>query len=118
LARAKRPVPNATDICTWHQQGKNQMEARFVTISFLAEETYQMREMMLKNNTPEGGIGDEAYFSKQKGIAPTLTVKKSGTYFEVTALGHDASVRGKRDDLDQKDKQVDRAIARLILKKL
>lgn len=79
VGAGERPVPNETDFCTRHEQGKNNMEARFVAISFLAEETYRMRKMMLKNNTPEGGIGDEAYFSKEKGMVSTLTVKKGGT---------------------------------------
>ncbi len=117
----ERVVPSDTTLCTWHEQRKNQVQGMFVTIAFLEEQAYQMRKMTRTlNNAPEGGIGDDAYFSKDKSMPfPTLTVKKGGTYFEVTAVGHDrASVRGKGDDPDQKDKDVDRAIARLILKKL
>lgn len=98
------------------------IKCRFVTIAFLEEQTYQMCKMTRTlNNAPESGIGDDAYFSKDKSMPfPTLTVKKGGTYFEVTArwVTDRASVRGKGDDADQKDKDVDRAIARLILRKL
>jgi hypothetical protein len=111
-------VPNDTDSCTWREQGKTKIQAKFVAVSFLAAQTYQMRQIMLKNNTPESGIGDEAYFSNDMGMAPTLTVKKGGTYFEVTAsLGHEPSVKGTDAGVDR-DKETDRAIARLILKKL
>lgn len=121
VGAGERIVPGDTTVCTWHEQGKNQVQARFVTIAFLEAQAYQMRKMVPSlNNTPESGIGDDAYFSKDKSMPfPTLTVKKGGTYFEVTAVAHDrASAGGKGDDLDQKDKEVDRAIARLIVKKL
>jgi hypothetical protein len=118
VGTGERIVPDQTDFCTWREQGKNQTQAGFVAISFLLEQAYQMRKVMLKSNTPAGGIGDEAYFSKEKGMVPTLTVKKGGTYFEVTAQSRGASGGSKGDDLEQKDKEIDLAIARLILKKL
>ena len=77
----ERVVPSDTTLCTWHEQRKNQVQGMFVTIAFLEEQAYQMRKMTRTlNNAPEGGIGDDAYFSKDKKYAVSHAHRKKGRY--------------------------------------
>jgi hypothetical protein len=69
--------------------------------------------------TPESGVGDEAYFPKAKGMVFNLSVKKGGTYFRVMARSNpEAFAKTNTPAVDQKDREIDLAIARAIVKKL
>jgi hypothetical protein len=115
----ERLMPTETRFCTWHEQGKKQN--RNVRVDFISDRQYEMGKTPLPNvvKTPESGIGDDAYFSKVKGMVFTLSVMKGSTFFRVAARSS-AEAFAKANDAanDDKDKDIDRAIARAILKKL
>jgi hypothetical protein len=115
----ERVTPTETRFCTWHEQGEKQN--RNVRIDFISERQYEIGKTPLPNvvKTAEGGIGDEAYFSKAKGMVFNLSVKKGATYFRVMARSNaDAFAKSNDATNDEKDKEIDRTIARAILKKL
>jgi hypothetical protein len=93
-----------------------------VKVSVLTEQQYQLPKSITSGpsvNTPETGIGDEAYFSKSKGMVYILSVKKGANYIRVQARSNaDALAKANDAANDEKDKDIDRAIAREILKKL
>jgi hypothetical protein len=115
----ERLMPNEPRFCTWHEHGGKQ--ARNVRVDFISEQQYQIGKTAIPSivKTPESGLGDDAYFSKAKGMVFNLSIKKGGSYFRVMARSN-AEAFAKSNDaaLDEKDKEVDRAIARAILKKL
>lgn len=113
-------TPTQTSYCTWHEEGNE--KRRNVKVSVLTEQQYQLPKSMTSGpsvNTPETGIGDEAYFSKTKGMVYILSVKKGANYIRVQARSNaDALAKSNDAANDEKDKDIDRAIAREILKKL
>ena len=116
----ERMTPTETRFCTWHEQGNDRR--RNVRVSVITEQTYRVGQTPISSlvvNTPESGIGDEAYFSKSKGMVYVLSVKKGGNFFRVQARSN-AEALAKANDAgnDDKDKEIDRAIARAIVKKL
>ncbi len=119
VVAGERLTPTETRFCTWHEQGKKQ--ARNVRIDFITERQYEIGKTPLPNvvTSAEGGIGDDAYFSKAKGMVFNLSVKKGATYFRVMARSNaEAFVKANDAAIDEKDKDIDRTIARAILKRL
>jgi hypothetical protein len=111
--------PLAATNCTWHEQGNKQR--RNVRISLISAQQYEIGKTSIPSiiKTPEPGLGDDAYFSKGKGMVYNLSVKKGAHYFRVAARTN-AEALAKANDAanDEKDKNTDRLIARAILKKL
>ncbi len=117
----ERLMPNDMRFCTWREHGKDRMQARNVQVSFISERQYDVGKTPVPSitKTPESGLGDEAYFSKGKGMVFNLSVKKGDSYFRVMVRSNpDVLVKGSSAASDEKDKEIDRAIAREILKKL
>ncbi len=115
----ERLSPTETRFCTWHEQGRKQ--SRNVRIDFITERQYEIGKTPIPNviKTPEGGIGDEAYFSKARGMVFNLSVRKGTTYFRVMARSNaEAFVKSNDAANDEKDKEIDRVIARALLRKL
>ena len=113
-------MPSDTRFCSWHEQGNGQR--RNSRVSVITEQQYQVGKTPVSSlvvNTPEAGIGDEAYFSKSKGVVYILSVKKGAKYFRVQARTN-AEAFGKANDAanDAKDMDADRTIARVVLKDL
>ncbi len=119
VAPGERIMPTETRFCTWHEEGNGQR--RNAKISFVSQQQYDAGKTPFPSvvTTTEAGIGDEAYFSKPKGMVNSLSVKKGSNFFRV-AVRTNAEAFGKANDaaIDAKDKDVDRAIARAVLKKL
>lgn len=115
----ERLTPTDTRFCTWQEQGNQ--HRRNVRIDFISEQQYEIGKTPLPSmsKTAESGIGDDAYFSKAKGMVYNLSVKKGMTYFRVMARSNGEALAKANDAaIDEKDKDIDRTIARLILKKL
>lgn len=115
----ERLMPTDTRFCTWHEHGNDQR--RNVRINFITQQQYEVGKTPLPNvvKTTEAGIGDEAYFSKAKGMVFNLSVKKGVTFFRVMARSNaQALVKANDEAIDAQDKDIDRTIARAILKKL
>jgi hypothetical protein len=101
----ERLTPTETRFCTWHEQGKKQ--ARNVRIDFITERQYEIGKTPGPNmvKSAEGGIGDDAYFSKAKGMVFNLSVKKGATYFRVMVRSNSqAFVKANDAVIDEKDK--------------
>ncbi len=115
----ERLMPSEMRFCTWHEQGKKQ--SRNVRIDFISERQYEMGKTPIADvvKTPERGIGDDAYFSKVKGMVFTLSVRKGTICFRVMARSNpQAFVKANDAAIDEKDKDIDRTLARAILRKL
>jgi hypothetical protein len=118
-------LPGHPEFCIWREHGQSAALARNVQVSLLTERQYEVGKTPLPNipKTPEGGIGDDAYFAKTPGIGYILTVKKGATYFRVEArpipgFSHQKGSDAAEQALDEKYKAVERAIASDILEKL
>ena len=113
-------MPTDTRFCSWHEQGNGQR--RNVRVGVITDQQYHAGKTPISSlvvNTPEAGLGDEAYFSKAKGMVYNLTVKKGDRYFRVQARSNvDALAKANDAASDEEDKDIDRNIARAILKKL
>jgi len=117
----ERLLPNEPRFCTWREHGKDPMKARNVRLSLLSDREYNIGKTPLPTvtRTPESGLGDEAYFSKAKGMVFNLSVRKGTTYFRVQARSNpEAFAKSNTDAIDQKDKEIDLAVARALIKKL
>jgi hypothetical protein len=69
--------------------------------------------------TPQAGLVEDAYFSKAKGMVFNLSVKKGATFFRVqTRSNPNAFVKSNTGAVDQKDKEIDLAVARAVIKRL
>ncbi len=115
----ERLTPTETRFCTWHERGNQ--HGRNVRINFITQQQYEVGKTPVPNvvKTPESGIGDDAYFSKAQGMVFNLSVKKGTTYFRVMARSNpEAFVKGNDSGIDENDKNIDRTIARAVLKKL
>ena len=112
-------MPADARFCTWHEHGNHQR--RNVRISFISEQQYEVGKTPLPNlvKTSEAGLGEDAYFSKAKGMVYNLSVKKGATYFRVMVRSNaEAFVKANDATIDDQDKTIDRSIARAVLKKL
>ena len=117
----ERLMPSEPRFCTWREHGKDPMKARNVRLSLLSDREYNIGKTPLPTvtRTPESGLGDEAYFSKAKGMVFNLSVKKGGTFFRVmTRSNPQAFVKANSDAVDQKDKEIDRSLAHAVIKRL
>jgi hypothetical protein len=117
----ERLMPNEPRFCTWREHGKDPLKARNVRLSLLSDREYNIGKTPLPTvtRTPESGLGDEAYFSKAKGAVFNLSVKKGATCFRVQARSNPAAlVKSNTDAIDQKDREIDLAVARAVIKKL
>ena len=114
-------APTEKRFCTWHEQGKDPLSGRNVEVNYLTDQQYERGKVPIEKvtKTPESGIGDDAYFSKAHGMVSVLSVKKGGTYFRISARTNPhAFSKSNTAENDEKDMEVDRAVARAILKKL
>jgi hypothetical protein len=117
----ERLMPSEPRFCTWREHGKNSTQARNIRLSLLSEREYEFGKTGLPTvtKTPQSGLGDDAYFSKAKGMVFNLSVKKGATFFRVqTRSNPNAFVKSNTDAVDQKDKEIDLAVARAVIKKL
>jgi hypothetical protein len=114
-------VPTETRFCMWREHGRDQMQARNVRVSVLSQRDFNgaRPSSLLPISTPESGIGDEAYFSKVRGMIFLLSVRKGDSYFRIQARSNPGSPdRVNMSAADRRDQEIDRAIARALLAKL
>jgi hypothetical protein len=109
--------PLGPNVCAWHERDtKNE---RNVHLSLLTEKMFVAAQTPnpLIPKTPETGVGDEAVFVHPKGMIFSLIVRKGGTYFRVQARSN-PRFGANTPEMDSKDQELDRTIARAVLKKL
>jgi hypothetical protein len=114
-------IPNNTTICTWSEQGASAGTERNVTVSLMTAKSFENGKTPMTGiaKTPVSGVGDDAYFIEPHGMSMGLSVKKGDAYFQVRARSNPKWFKtGKTPESEQKDQDVDRALALEILKKL
>jgi len=112
-------MPSAKGICGWSEHGTD----RNAVVILLAEALYEAGKKpppgVKAVSTPESGIGDDAYFAKDELTGFRLKVKKGGTYFSGSVRSNPKGfAKANTPEMDEKDKEIERALAHVILKKL
>ena len=114
-------MPNNATTCTWTEQGGPPASARNVTVSLIMVKSFENGKVPFTGvtKTPVSGIGDDAYFVESKAMTAGLSVRKGDACFQVRSRSNSAWFKtGKTPASEQKDQDVDRALALEILKKL
>jgi hypothetical protein len=114
-------MPTSATVCSWTEQGGAAGSARNVTVSLITVKSFDSAKVPVSGvtKTPVSGIGDDAYFTEPQAMTAALSVKKGDTCFQVRSRTNpDSSSTGKTPASEQKDQEVDRALALEILKKL
>jgi hypothetical protein len=114
-------TPTLRQYCSFNETGKG-ISGRNAHISIIDEHKFSLGKTPAiagVEKSPESGIGDEAYWSKAKGMVYTLSVRKGSNYFRVQArTNKDALAKSNTPAIDEQDKAADRKLALEILKKL
>lgn len=113
--------PTHREYCSFEEAGKAGGSGRNVHISIIDERKFTLGKTAFSGieKTPESGLGDEAYWSKARGMVYVLSVRKGSSYFRVQSrTNKDAFAKANTPALDEQDKAVDRKLALEILKKL
>jgi hypothetical protein len=113
-------TPTFLQYCSFNETGKG-ATGRNTHISIIDEHKFALGKTPIAGieKTPESGIGDEAYWTKAKGMVYNLSVKKGGNYFRVQSrTNKDALATSNTPALDEQDKAADRKLALEILKNL
>jgi hypothetical protein len=121
VGSGKPVMPNNSSICTWSEQGAPAGAARNVTVSLMNAKSFENGKIPMTGitKTPVSGIGDDAYFIQPRGVTTALSVRKGDACFQVRALSNPEWFKKARTpESEQKDQDVERALATEILKKL
>ena len=109
------------EFCRFGEAGQAGGAGRNVQISVIDEKKFALGKTPISGveKTPESGLGDEAYWSKARGMVFVLSVRKGSNYIRVQSrTNKDALAKANTPALDEQDKAVDRKLAVEILKKL
>jgi hypothetical protein len=113
--------PTLPQYCSFNETAKAGAAGRNAQISIIDEHKFTLGKTPVPGieKSPESGIGDEAYWTKAKGMVYNLSVKKGSSYFRVQSrTNKDALAKSNTAALDEQDKAADRKLALEILKKL
>ena len=114
-------LPTHKEYCSFHESGKAAGSGRNAALSILTEQQFTLGKTPVGKieKTPESGVGDEAYWSKAKGMVYILTFRKGSTYLRVQSRTNPKPfATANTPALDEQDKAADRKLAAAILKKL
>jgi hypothetical protein len=77
--------PIGTNACAWRESGGPVGKKAWVT--HVAVDIFELSKSAgLETIAPVTGIGDDAYYSSQKGVPPTLRFKKGSNAFTVQVI--------------------------------
>jgi hypothetical protein len=114
-------TPTTPQYCSFNETGKGAGTGRNAQISIIDERVYTAGKTPISgiDKSPESGLGDEAYWSKARGMVYVLSVRKGSNFFRVQSrTNKDALAKSNTPALDEQDKSADRKLALEILKKL
>ena len=113
--------PTHREYCSLDEAGKAGGSGRNAHLSIIDQRKFTVGKTPMSGieTMPESGLGDEAYWSKARGMVYVLSVRKGGSYIRVQSrTNKDAFAKANTPALDEEDKAVDRKLALEILKKL
>jgi hypothetical protein len=114
-------LPTHKEFCNFNETGKAAGTGRNAAVSILTERQFTLGKTPMGKieKTPESGVGDEAYWSKAKGMVYILTFRKGSTYLRVQSRTNPKPfVTRNTPALDEQDKAADLKLAAAVLKKL
>ena len=112
------------EFCVWRESGKQPMMAQNVEVHFMTARQFEAPKTGPFAKGPEGGLGDEAYWSYTAGIGYSLSIKKGSTYIRVqcrpiaNGMARRSDTPATKAQLDEKTKSIEKTIGTEVLKKL
>ena len=113
--------PTHREYCSFNETGKAGGVGRNAHISIIDEKKFTLGKTPIPRveKMPESGLGDEAYWSKVRGMVYVLSVRKGSNYIRVQSrTNKEALAKANTPALDEQDRAADRKLALEILKKL
>ena len=113
--------PTHREYCAFNETGKAMGAGRNAQLSIIDERKFTLGRTAIAGieKSAESGLGDEAYWSKARGIVYVLSVRKGSSYLRVQSrTNKDALARANTPALDEQDRAADRKLALAALKRL